>query len=153
MLMKLQKQNAGFTLIELMIVVAIIGILAIIALPQFLSYRNKARVAAMVATSEGIRAALASFAVDSTDNEFPLTAEITSYAQLLVITTNNGITLPAAPSTFSFPANGYTHAVGEPDYEMWFQVTGPADDAVGKWIRLTSSGVQRCKAQVVADCQ
>ncbi len=45
----MQKQNKGFTLIELMIVVTIIGILAVVAGPELMKYQTRAK------TSEAVQ--------------------------------------------------------------------------------------------------
>ena len=74
----MKKYQQGFTLIELMIVVAIIGILAAIAIPAYQDYTVRAKVSEAVVAASAAKAAVSEFAVSQ--NALPTTAAAAGFS-------------------------------------------------------------------------
>ena len=116
MFSKFRKGEKGFTLIELMIVIAIIGILAAIAIPQFTAYRQRSFNAAM---QSDLRNAATAQEAYYTDGQV--------YTQTLGDLTQRGYT-PSANVTVSVTAatsQGYTMSGTHTSGTTTWNLVGP----------------------------
>jgi type II secretion system protein G len=112
------KNKKGFTLIELMIVIAIIAILAAILVPNFLKARAQGQLAACESNIKNLATALEMYATDNTGT-YPTT--------LTQLTSGVGggymKTIPLCPSSRSANSYGYSAATVPDNFTNWCQGT------------------------------
>ena len=103
--MKVTKASngAGFTLVEIMIVVAIIGLLAAIAIPNFVSARARAQANACINNLKQIDSAANEFALEKgkkTGDTINFPSDLTPYIKL-----NAAGSLPPCPAGGTYSDN------------------------------------------------
>jgi prepilin-type N-terminal cleavage/methylation domain-containing protein len=90
------SRQGGFTLVEIMIVVAIIGLLASIAIPNFVKARTTAQMNACISNLRQIDGAIQQWALDTKQGD---TATVTAADILPYL--KNAVTCPSGGKTFA----------------------------------------------------
>ncbi len=120
-------KEAGFTLIEIMIVIVIVGILAGIAIPNFLNLKDKALWGTANANLSILRTSLAAYATNSGTNKYPVGSFDFSQISAVVPKAN----LPATEEQSKFRAGSFIYLCAEgKSYIISVNVNNRAFDAL-----------------------
>jgi prepilin-type N-terminal cleavage/methylation domain-containing protein len=136
-----RKANTGFALIEIMVVMTIIIILATIAVPYFISYRDKARIAAAMQTAHTIRDAFACYAASHVGNLYPDSSKISNWDSLIAMCRNNGADLNNTEAGQGIQFFSYTVPNNLSNYDLKLKVPGIDESIIGSLIDVQPAGI------------
>jgi len=102
----MSKKHTGFTLVEILIVVIILGILAAIVIPQFTQASNDARQSALESDLQTVRSQLELYKVQHLE-EYPTATAADFITQLSSRTNSAGTVMPAGGDTTLYPFGPY----------------------------------------------
>ena len=118
---RIHRQDKGFTLVELMVVIIILAVLTGIAIPSYLALRNRARESATRSEMANIGTALELYMADN--DVYPAGAWAAASALL--------VNYMAVVPTQDAWAENYTYAVGDPATTYTLTSTGADGEADG----------------------
>jgi type IV pilus assembly protein PilA len=110
MLQRLRERSgseSGFTLVELLVVMLILGILAAIAIPSFFNQRDKARDADAKATAKTAQTAIETYATENNGAYTGATVDDLRRIEETLPTTGLAVTVPA-PDEYTVTATSDT---------------------------------------------
>jgi len=165
----MKTQQKGFTLIELIIVIVVLGILAVTAAPQFLNFSGDARRATVEGMQGAVKAATdivygksliagvekdATAVVDTINVEYGYPAAVpaadgilkalkidsTEWSSVVAAAAWSGSTDVTAGDVLIFPADRLTTASGVTDGECYVTYTKAADAVTPAVIGLVTTG-------------
>ena len=106
----MNRQQSGFTLIELVVVIVILGLLAATALPRFINLTQDARIASLAGVAGGLRSAIALARAQYVVNGNNAAVSVTMSG--VVVTVIPGAIVGGTPVE---PLGGINLAVPDPD--------------------------------------